>query len=158
MAKFNRLFQPGNIGRMELKNRIIMAPMVTVAFGPEGELTERTAAYYAARARGGVGFIICQSSIIMRESRAPFRCSIYDDKFIPGFQKVAQAIHENGAKTAFQLIHHGRALTEFRAMVPNPDEIRPLAPSALSRLLTDESRQRNRKGPFSKTQPCQIGQ
>jgi len=138
--KYQKLFEPGKIAGLELKNRIVMAPMVTMTFGAEGELTERTADYYAARAKGGVGLIICQSSLIMRESRAPFRCSIYDDKFIPGFQKVAQAIHAHGAKAAFQIIHHGRALADYKALLPNPEEIRPLAPSPLSRLLGSESR------------------
>jgi len=138
--KYKKIFAPGKIAGLELKNRLVMAPMVTMSFGPAGELTERTADYYAARAKGGVGLIICQSSLIMRESRAPFRCSIYDDQFIPGFQKVAQAIHENGAKAAFQVIHHGRALADYKALMPNPEEIRPLAPSPLSRLLGSESR------------------
>jgi len=129
------LFQPGAIGGLHLKNRIIMAPMVTGAYGPEGELTPRVADFYAARARGGVGLIICQSSIILWESRAPFRCSLYDDKFIPGLSRVAEAIHANGAKAAFQIIHHGRVLTDYKELLPAPEDIRPLAPSPRPRLL-----------------------
>lgn len=151
--KYKRLFEPGKIAGLELKNRIVMAPMVTMAFGPEGELTERAADYYAARARGGVGLIICQSSLIMRESRAPFRCSIYDDKFIPGFRNVAQAIHDNGAKAAFQVIHHGRALADYKALLPNPGEIRPLASSPISRLLRSESP----LGPDGQAAPLATG-
>ncbi|MFH1092419.1 MAG: effector protein, partial [Pseudomonadota bacterium] len=135
MGRLTKLFEPGRIGGLEIKNRIVMAPMVTMAYGPEGELTSRTADFYAARARGGVGLIICQSSIILWESRAPFRCSLYDDKFIPGLRMVAEAIHEHGAKAAFQIIHHGRVLTDYQALVPHPEDIRPLAPSARPRLL-----------------------
>jgi 2,4-dienoyl-CoA reductase-like NADH-dependent reductase (Old Yellow Enzyme family)/thioredoxin reductase len=138
IERFARLFEPGMIGQMNVKNRIIMAPMANYAYGPEGELTKRTAAFYAARARGGVGLIICMSSIIMWESRAPFRCSIYNDKFIPSLKQVSNVIHENGAKAALQLIHHGRVLTDSKNMVVRPEDIKPVAPSAISRLLSTE--------------------
>jgi 2,4-dienoyl-CoA reductase-like NADH-dependent reductase (Old Yellow Enzyme family)/thioredoxin reductase len=139
MGQIKKIFEPGRIGQMEVKNRIVMAPMGTGRHGPEGELTERLAEYYAARARGGVGLIICQSSIILWESRAPFRPSIYDDKFIPSFKQVADAIHEGGGKAAFQLVHHGRLLTDYQAQVSHPEDIKPIAPSALSRLLIKEA-------------------
>ncbi|MFA4911645.1 MAG: FAD-dependent oxidoreductase [Desulfobacteria bacterium] len=134
-SKLINLFRPGNIGKMKVKNRIVMSPMGTVAHGPEGEITDRTVIYYAERAKGGVGFIICQSSIIMRESRAPHRPSIYDDKFIPGLRRVADAIHENGSMAAFQLVHHGRLLTDYQHMVDRPEELRILGPSPIPRLL-----------------------
>ena len=121
---------------MELKNRVVMSPMGTLAHGPEGEILEKTANYYAERAKGGVGLIICQSSIIMRESRAPNRPSVYDDKFIPGLKLAADAIHMYGCKAAFQMVHHGRLLTEYQHMVNNPEEIKILAPSPIPRLLS----------------------
>jgi 2,4-dienoyl-CoA reductase (NADPH2) len=138
MNRLSKLFEACNIGSLEIKNRIVMAPMVTGGYGPEGELTERIAEFYAVRARGGVGLIICQSSIIMWESRVPFRCSIYDDKFTKGFEKVAKAIHENGAKAAFQVIHHGRVLADYKHMVSHGNDIKALAPSAIPRLFSKE--------------------
>jgi len=112
-----------------------MSPMGTATHGPEGEITERTINYYAERAKGGVGFIICQSSIIMWESRAPHRPSIYADKFIPGMQKISEAIHQNGVKAAFQLVHHGRLLADLKGTMPNPEDIKVIAPSPVPRLL-----------------------
>ena len=138
LSGLKKLFKPGVIGKMPIKNRIVMSPMGTAAHGPEGELTEKTAEYYTAHAEGGVGLIICQSSIILWESRAPYRPSIYDDKFIPGFRRVAEAIRKNGAKAAFQLVHHGRLLTDYQHMVKQPEDIKPIAPSAVSRLLTTQ--------------------
>jgi 2,4-dienoyl-CoA reductase (NADPH2) len=110
--------------------------MVTFSNGPEGEILDRTVTYYAERAKGGVGLIICQSSIIMRESRAPHRVSAYDDKFIPGLRRVADAIHEYDAKAAFQVVHHGRLLADYQYMVDRPEEIRAIAPSPIPRLLS----------------------
>ncbi len=136
MSKLERLFQPGLLGKVSVKNRIVMAPMVSGALGPEGEMTSQVADYYAERARGGVGFIICQSSIIMRESRAPRRASMYDDKFIPKLRLVADAIHQGGAKAAFQITHHGRLIAEWQHRMENPEEIKAIAPSPIPRLLT----------------------
>ncbi len=132
---FKYLFEPGNIGDMELKNRIVMAPMATLCHGPEGEILDKTVHYYAERARGGVGFIICQSSIIMRESRAPRRPSMYDDRFIPGLRRISDAVHQFGCRAAFQIVHHGRLLSDYRRSVDDPEELRVVAPSPVPRLL-----------------------
>ena len=137
MKKLEKLFEPGIIGNMELKNRIVMSPMGTVCLNPDTSLRDEVADYYAARAKGGVGLIMGQTSTILRESAAPFRTGTWDDKFIPGLRKVADAIHQYDAKCAFQLTHHGRLLTQYRKMVSEGEQIRPVAPSAIPRLLTD---------------------
>ena len=53
MGKFDKLFEPGKIGNLQLKNRIIMPAMVTLYSNYEGEVTDRIIQYYAERARGG---------------------------------------------------------------------------------------------------------
>ncbi len=136
MSELKHLFQPGSIGSMETKNRIVMSPMVTLFHGPEGEIQDNTAHYYVERAKGGVGLIICQSSVIIRESRATGRASLYDDKFIPGLKSIADAVHNHGAKVAFQINHHGRQLADFLPMLDHPEEIRPMAPSPIPELLS----------------------
>jgi NADH:flavin oxidoreductases, Old Yellow Enzyme family len=137
MTKLEKLFEPGVIGKVEVRNRIVMSPMGTLSHNPDGSLKAELADYYAERARGGVGFIICQSSTVLREAAAPMRPGTWDDKFIPGLRRVADAIHQYETKCAFQLIHHGRLLTQYRHMVPQGEEIRPIAPSAIPRLLTE---------------------
>jgi 2,4-dienoyl-CoA reductase-like NADH-dependent reductase (Old Yellow Enzyme family) len=53
-----KLLEPGRIGKMELKNRIIMAPMGAHGLhDPDGDWGERMRAYYEARAGGGTGMI-----------------------------------------------------------------------------------------------------
>jgi 2,4-dienoyl-CoA reductase-like NADH-dependent reductase (Old Yellow Enzyme family) len=49
-----RLFSPGRMGRMELRNRVVMAPMVVQLGSESGAVTDRTVEYYARRAAGGV--------------------------------------------------------------------------------------------------------
>ena len=90
---FSKLFEPGRIGKMEVKNRICMAPMGTDSHDPEGFITDRTVDYYAERAKGGVGLIMGQSSVCLREGRSPGRPGTWDDKFIPGLKRIADAVH-----------------------------------------------------------------
>jgi 2,4-dienoyl-CoA reductase-like NADH-dependent reductase (Old Yellow Enzyme family)/thioredoxin reductase len=124
------LFSPGYIGAMKLDNRLVMAPMGTSSNDDaEGFVLDRTVDFYEARAKGGVGLIICQSSMILAESRAPGRLSIWDDKFIPGLKKIADVIHRHGGKCAIQILHHGKLLTSHRRRMKHPENIIPLAPS-----------------------------
>ncbi len=53
MRAYNRLFEPIRIGTMEVKNRFVMAPMVTNYCEQDGSVTDRLVAYHRARARGG---------------------------------------------------------------------------------------------------------
>lgn len=59
--KYPKLFEAGKIGRMPVKNRIVMPPMATNFAGPSGEPTERLIRYYAQRAKGGAGLIIVEN-------------------------------------------------------------------------------------------------
>ncbi len=68
-----KLFEPGKIGAIVVKNRLVMAPMIAGSTSPEGFIEPRTIDYYAARAKGGVGLIITQSSQALRIGRAPGR-------------------------------------------------------------------------------------
>jgi len=135
MSALTKLFEPGTIGKMEVKNRIVMPPMGTGSHDPEGGITDKVIAYYEERAKGGVGFIITQSSNILPESRMPGRPSMFDDKFIPQLRKLSDTVHRYDTKVAFQLVHHGRLLTEGRHRAPNPDEIKVIGASSIPRLL-----------------------
>jgi hypothetical protein len=55
-----KLFEPIRIGTLELKNRMVMAPMATHYANESGAVTARLKNYYAARARGGAGLIITE--------------------------------------------------------------------------------------------------
>jgi len=55
MTSFKCLFEPINIGKMKLKNRIVLAPMATHYGTKNGRMTQRQIDYYLERARGGPG-------------------------------------------------------------------------------------------------------
>jgi 2,4-dienoyl-CoA reductase-like NADH-dependent reductase (Old Yellow Enzyme family)/thioredoxin reductase len=140
MAELKKLFSPGKIGSLELKNRLIQAPTMGIApfhgvplpeEAKEDYIPPRVMDYFVERAKGGVSLTLGQSCTILPEGRAPGRAGCWDDKFIPGLRKFAEAIHQHGAKVAFQLLHHGRILTAHRKGMPHPEEIDPVAPSAI---------------------------
>jgi len=104
----NTLLTPGRIGPVEIKNRIVMPPMTTRLSDDEGFVTEESIAYYMARVRGGVGLVTVEMASPERAGRHRRReLGIYDDRFAPGLQRLARAIHDGGAKASIQLGHGG---------------------------------------------------
>ena len=89
--KYSPLFQPLTIGNMTLKNRIAMAPMGM------HDLSDQTIAYYAERAKGGVGMIITGASITTTLFHGPL-VNISDAENSVRLPKLVEAVHEGGAK------------------------------------------------------------
>ncbi|MFC1916058.1 FAD-dependent oxidoreductase [Chloroflexota bacterium] len=136
MVQLTKLFEPGSIGSLEVKNRIVMAPMGTMSHDAEGFIQDRTIEYYLARVRGGVGLIIAQSGQVTCIGRSPGRAGVWDDKFIPGLAKVADAVHRHGGKIAWQLVYHGKLLLQWLDQIARPWETRVLGPSAIPWIRT----------------------
>ncbi len=102
MARLKRLFEPINLGKLALPNRIIMSA-VTTRF--DFEDNDRQANFYAERARGGVGLIIlgAYQTIYPGRKSGVNRAGLYDDTFIPLIKRWVKAIHDNGGRCAAQL-------------------------------------------------------
>jgi len=102
------LFKPTRIGGMDLRNRIVMAPM-TRAMSPGGVPGENVARYYKRRAEGGVGLIITEGTFIPHPSaghdhNAP---RIYGDEALSGWRRVVEQVHDADARIFAQLWHVG---------------------------------------------------
>ncbi|MBC7436744.1 MAG: FAD-dependent oxidoreductase [Bdellovibrionales bacterium] len=119
------LQQPGNIGELRLKNRVVMAPMGTNYSTTDGLSTARDRAYYAERARGGVAMIMTEAMVVTEQAR-PHHNSLccYHDRFIPGLASIVSAIKEHDCHVFAQLNHRGALL---RRSVLNME---PVGPSA----------------------------
>lgn len=102
MNTFQKLSQPGRIGNIEIKNRIIMASLATSFMDADGSVNDRQIAYYVERARGGIGLIMTETAY-SRAKPYPGRLEINDDRFIPGLSRLASAVHDAGAKIALQI-------------------------------------------------------
>ncbi|MBP2645888.1 MAG: NADH:flavin oxidoreductase/NADH oxidase [Firmicutes bacterium] len=104
----SKLYRPGNIGQLVIRNRLVMTPM-HLAYCPEGEVSDRIIEFYRLRAKGGVGLIIVGAvGIDPKRVNTHGMLQIYDDKFIPGLSRLAASIQAEGAKVFPQLMHVGR--------------------------------------------------
>ena len=120
------LFSPVKVGNIELKNRIVMAPMGTGSGNAGGTVSEKMIKYYVRRAMGGVSMIIVETTTVDPSGLiSEKRLRIDDDRYMEGLSVLAREIKAHGAKAAIQLSHRGRQASK--------DEIgaRPVAPSAL---------------------------
>jgi len=121
------LLQPFVHEKLELKNRILMSPMVTNYASAEGLVTERMINHYKARARGGAGLLIIEATCVDAPAGKGFKTvlRIDDDKFIPGLSELADTVRQYGAKIGIQLNHNGSQASFDVTGVP------PVAPSVL---------------------------
>ena len=106
------LFTPGHIGKMVLKNRVVMAPMVRNYADERGRMTSRYVAHLARIAEGGAGTMILEASFVSPEGRG-FRhqLGLHSDAVIAGLSEAAAAVHAHGARLGIQLFHAGRQTT-----------------------------------------------
>ena len=102
----NKLFSAYKVGSVELKNRIVMAPM-TRARAIGNVPNDIMATYYAQRASAGLIITegVAPSPNGLGYSRIP---GIYSEAQITGWKAVTKAVHENGGKIFVQLMHTGR--------------------------------------------------
>lgn len=107
---YEKLFTPGKIGNVELKNRIVMPPMM-LGFGQfDGKPTEKMMDYYEERAIGGVGLIVTEITRVNDFSGASAfaQLAISHDYHIAPLREMVDRIHRHGAKMFIQLHHPGR--------------------------------------------------
>jgi len=110
MVRYDVLFQPGSIGSLHLKNRLIMPAMGTALADAEGQVTDRLVKYYQARASGGVSLITPQFAAVSPDSALPFTMTICEDACVADWRKVVEGVHEAGAAICIQLMHTGLIL------------------------------------------------
>lgn len=124
------LFEPLSIRQLQLKNRLVMAPMCTYEATNDGRVTDFHFTHYESRAIGGVGLIIQEATSVVPEGRISANdLGIWEDEQIEGLQKLTTALKKYGTIPGIQLAHAGR-----KAMVDG----QIVAPSAIA--FDDESR------------------
>jgi 2,4-dienoyl-CoA reductase-like NADH-dependent reductase (Old Yellow Enzyme family) len=104
------LFRPFRVSTLELKNRIVMAPM-TRTMAPQGVPGEANAAYYRRRAEGQVGLILSEGTVVARPASRnhpgiPF---FHGAPALGGWKGVIDAIHAGGGRMGPQIWHTGAA-------------------------------------------------
>lgn len=101
------LFDPLQLGALELPNRIVMAPLTRARAGVEALPNALMATYYAQRATAGL--IISEATGISREGLGwPNAPGLWNDKQVEGWRQVTDAVHQAGGRIVAQLWHMGR--------------------------------------------------
>jgi 2,4-dienoyl-CoA reductase-like NADH-dependent reductase (Old Yellow Enzyme family) len=115
----HQLFQPFRLKSLELKNRIVMAPM-TRSFSPGGVPTSAVADYYARRVEGGVGLIVSEGTVVNRpaSSNDPNIPRFYAEKPLAGWKAVIEKVHAVGGAMAPQLWHMGVVAPKASGWLP----------------------------------------
>lgn len=121
-APVKALFQPFNLGALELPSRVVMAPM-TRSFSPGGVPNGKVIEYYRRRAAAGVGLIVSEGTTVGHKASNgyPNVPRFYGEDALAGWQKVVEAVHAEGGKIVPQLWHVGNVRklgTEPEADVP----------------------------------------
>ncbi|HEX7814527.1 NADH:flavin oxidoreductase [Dyella sp.] len=122
MSATDVLFRPFAVKSLQLKNRLVMAPM-TRTFSPEGIPGPSNAQYYRRRAEGGVGLILSEGTVIDRPAsrnhpRIPF---FHGEAPLAGWKQVIDQVHAAGGRMGPQLWHTGSTQaqgTEWEPAVP----------------------------------------
>jgi len=121
-TKYSKLFQSFPLATdIELRNRIIMAPMTTWSANDDGTVSEQELNYIRQRVNG-VGLVITGCTHV-QENGIGFtnEFAAFDDRFIPSLKKLAQAAKSAGAPAILQIFHAGnKAIPD---LIPNADVV-----------------------------------
>ncbi len=133
-GQFPHLFEPLDLGFTTLPNRVLMGSMhVGLEEHPGG--FERMAAFYAERARGGVGLMVT-GGISPNDAGRPMKggAKLSTPEEAQQHKVVTDAVHAEGAKIALQLLHFGRYASHGQLVAPSAVQapISPLTPHPLS--------------------------
>jgi 2,4-dienoyl-CoA reductase-like NADH-dependent reductase (Old Yellow Enzyme family)/thioredoxin reductase len=122
---FQKLFEPGQIGQMRVKNRIIMTPFEKGYCTYDGMVTQRYLDYIEARGAGGVGLCFIEATAIDPRAKArKYQLGAWDDAHIPGLRRIAEVAHKYDMKVGTELYHGGRT-TE-----PSTTAVQPVSSSS----------------------------
>lgn len=104
-----KAFSPIAWGKLQLKNRIVMAPMCMYSADEHGFILPFHFAHYTARAYGGVAMVITEATSVEARGRISTQdLGIYDDRHVVGLKKLVDDVHVAGSLIAIQLAHAGR--------------------------------------------------
>lgn len=144
MGKYDAIFEPIQIGNVEIKNRIAMAPMNMNFTDPNHYVSRQQMAYYAARAQGGTGLLIMEAVSgsdhpITDTYRKYNNAALYNELFVPLMGDLVEHVHSFGAKFFVQVSPGaGRQGTSEAGAVqpaaPSPIPYRTYAENAITSL------------------------
>ncbi|MFZ2899575.1 MAG: NADPH-dependent 2,4-dienoyl-CoA reductase, partial [Saprospiraceae bacterium] len=131
---YPNLFRPLDLGFVTLPNRVLMGSMHT-GLEERRHGFRRLAAFYAERARGGVGLIVTGGIAPNRAGWvSPFSGKLTSGSEVRHHRQIAEAVHGEGGKICMQILHTGRYAYHPFAVAPSPvrSPITPFKPRPLT--------------------------
>ena len=145
----NMLFESAKLGNLELKNRVVMAPL-TRCRAIESRPNDLMAKYYGQRA--GAGLIITEGTSPSPNGLGYARIpGLFNQEQVQGWKKVTDVVHSKGSRIFVQLMHTGRVSHSLNL----PKGAKFLAPSAIAapgQMWTDSEGQKDFSTPQEMTE------
>jgi 2-enoate reductase len=118
------LFSPIKLGRVEVSNRTVMAPMGVGLYSSDETWPYRHTRYFEERAIGGIGLIITSFVRVHGKLASVPLNGIYDDRFIPSHKKLVGRIHKYDTKIFCQLaLSGGKISTDAPSSIYSPNYV-----------------------------------
>lgn len=131
----SKLFSPTRLGRLALRNRIVMAPMTRSRAGKADEPTDLMVDYY--RQRASAGLIVTEGIYPSADGKGYCRTpGLVTKAQIEGWQKVTRAVHAEGGTIVAQIMHCGR-ITHVDNKDSDSETVAPSAIRARGDMFTD---------------------
>jgi len=115
MADYSQLFEPLELGPIQLTNRVVMSGHHMGLSDGQGGIGARLHAYMVARARGGAAMVGLESSPVHPSSVKGVRPHLFDDALVPGLTALADEVHAAGSRLSVILWHGGHNMTHLGA-------------------------------------------
>src|ERR1700759_3825510 len=124
-SAFEALFRPGFIADLELRSRVLMAPMEKNLCTADGVVTQAYIDYLVERARHQVGLLRVEATYVDPVGKGrPFQLGAQGDHVLPELARMCAAVHEAGGLLSLELAHCGRQssadISGFQPVAPSP--------------------------------------
>lgn len=107
---YSFLFKEAKLKKINLRNRLVMAPMTTTSGNEDGSFSVQEIKYLAQRAKDGIGLIMTPACYCHKTGHSfPGQVGCHDDSMLLELEKCANAINSHGAKSFLQIHHGGNA-------------------------------------------------
>lgn len=139
-TQFPHLFQPIKVGPTTLKNRVTISGHQP-RLAQNSLMTDAYVEYQRVRARGGVAMQSTGLQVVVKEALAATgspRLANVDDRIIPGYAKLADAVHGEGGKILAQLGHMGPAGSPQDMIVLSPSRVVSEVTRGVAKPMTEQ--------------------
>ncbi|MCL6517078.1 NADH:flavin oxidoreductase/NADH oxidase [Alicyclobacillus sp.] len=156
----SHLFTPYTLKGLQLKNRIVMAPMCQYSVtAKDGKPNDWHYTHLTSRAIGGTGLILIEMTDVEPDGRiTDYDLGIWSDEHIPAFARIIDACHQYGAKVGIQIAHAGRKAEDApQPVAPSPIPFGGPPYKVPRELTTDEVKQLVRKFADGARRAVQAG-